>query len=1334
MPGNAKKKCPKAGNLYVEVRRQNKDSPKKWDKLSQNCAMKLGGGHVDSRAASTKDNTTYKNLCAGGYTLMVKPTAEEAGFDITEKIEQKGKVLQDEKNVGTGHAQSGVTIEDQKTRMHYYRFYPFILRVVVEDDQGKKLEGVTIKATGGPEALAPKTTDKKGLADFGYVKKAEYTLEASPPPQVKGAHKVFLPAPKGEGREGKVDHQEPGKDPYKVVIAPVARIYLKLVFQDPENNERNFPKDFELKMNFEGELPDKTKVKVVKVGDNGIVGSDGNACVEVPRSVKSFTLDFQQKEASFIVCEKRGEAAKTQDLKKEGDLNRDDLTTYRAFKLPAKEWTLRNSEWEVSGTSAYSRDEKKFSNLESPQTSVGAAGGPVKLLLKPHWQYTRFVYYDRWLKPDKRISIPPIFVQGFLDKAAVAGATDTESNWTINADDKEVRQCLPWIIQEPKKAKPDDKVLLKFETKDDSFIETAADKSARKIVSGTKHDTPSADRLRFYDLPKLWKSQVYYCRLGAGGTVDKENRFEKLAAKPTSAAEPLIFCLDDIVLTDDKLKPIAWTPAEPASIFSHFFNDKKPDNSAVANVSPEGIYKPDSANKKSFFTKKPDDDANKPGEKDRNYIADYPDWTRLVAAQGNLFDVFHQRTIESTPPAPTEVVGARAGVRWVDATAAFSGIGTWDFAPTPPAIAADSKPKPRRLLYDSASPYTPKRPSRTNKPFFVIHPFFEHRFAERYNAPYNKAQDEGGGRFDMALVRCCDAVPNAGDATKLDEVAINLHFFRFAFKFTADPASDAGMVTTPGGPYPHKSKAEYQELIIKNVNARWNGNDAVNSFRARLVPSDANQRLQIQVLWFAQALPFDLAHIEVNVLPTTHDGRDNRGSYDGTGESQTKSYQEWGDFHTSAHECGHADTLPDEYNERWDGASCGRLSLKCNTPADPYEPDGRLMDGASGADKPMMNTVHTMRNRYFWHSAEWARVVCNNIKFKVHYKAGAGAEYPDYQVPPHENDDRTYAFWPIEAQLDHNLPAVAPFSSNRGKVDLFLYTLGKEKFSRDVLPSLENPPGATLYDGVLYLLIKLKCTLGPTPIPVLTTHADHLKAQQLLDALANAAKKFNHRFYATGVARDGTDQKWTFTRALLYVSPRFVVANFANNALVADIDTKLKPHFEINVQPAAAASAEWVVNPVSPDLVSAANWQSSTTTAGKPRNDARILSLDTMITAYHAIDGADLVARVNKLNEIIAKADEYVADPAGGTIAPVHAMKARSNDRKRYYERCAASDKLKINYRAASMLDDVRNLFVKYLPGLLGIYKLPNDIGEADLKPFLTPLNLTNSPDVHKTP
>src|SRR5262249_23214927 len=114
-----------------------------------------------------------------------------------------------------------------------------------------------------------------------------------------------------------------------------------------------------------------------------------------------------------------------------------------------------------------------------------------------------------------------------------------------------------------------------------------------------------------------------------------------------------------------------------------------------------------------------------------NYIADYPDWTRLVIAKGNCFDAFDQRVRDGASIG----VGARAAVQWLD-SASISAPGT-----------------------------NPSRPSSTLKPFFAIKPFHE-QVHPRFSI----------GRYDQVCLRCCDVDGNA-------EVGMMMQYYRFFFRF-----------------------------------------------------------------------------------------------------------------------------------------------------------------------------------------------------------------------------------------------------------------------------------------------------------------------------------------------------------------------------------------------------------------------------------------------------------------------------------------------------------------------------------------------------------------------
>jgi len=182
MPGNATVKCPGSfGHLYIEVRRQNRKKPNKWHKLSKKCGFELQGGDVDKRSATVWKSTMYKNLCAGGYTLVLSPAGREAECDIEVDIERKSEAEATGAALNAMAPTSNVSIVNDTTQMQFFKFYPYELLVdVVAKDTRESLKGVTVKATRTSDGkqLKAKKTGRGGRADFGIVPRAsQYDLE-----------------------------------------------------------------------------------------------------------------------------------------------------------------------------------------------------------------------------------------------------------------------------------------------------------------------------------------------------------------------------------------------------------------------------------------------------------------------------------------------------------------------------------------------------------------------------------------------------------------------------------------------------------------------------------------------------------------------------------------------------------------------------------------------------------------------------------------------------------------------------------------------------------------------------------------------------------------------------------------------------------------------------------------------------------------------------------------------------------------------------------------------------------------------------------------------------
>jgi hypothetical protein len=483
--------------------------------------------------------------------------------------------------------------------------------------------------------------------------------------------------------------------------------------------------------------------------------------------------------------------------------------------------------------------------------------------------------------------------------------------------------------------------------------------------------------LKLYDLPKVWKSQKYYTRFSdnTGEFFDKASTFEDKIKASSSADTPLIFSLDDIVLTDAALQAVTLTANDKVAVFFHKFVQA----AEAGSTSPVGVYNFDSGATASYQTK-----LDMTG---KYYIFDYPNWVRLVITQQNLWDTFSERTVEG---GSNLVIGARAAVRWVDATSLAPSIAT--------------------LPLGQKSPFNMKVGSVTAKDFFSVQPYYEQRYSlsgTKYSGPNSSQQ--GIGRFDMAVLRCCDREDDK-------EVFFVFEYLRLLFNFAAPPKNAP-------------SQPAYMDNLCANVAARWNGNETgangSNNVRTQLLPQDDTKKIKGYVVWFLQPVPSSLpnaatrAHFLINVNAGA--GRAFMSAGNGYGEfgndcDAPENAYATGSY-TAAHEVGHGNSLPDEYSERGWGCSWGELSFWCRLPGDPYDADGRVSFGVgpegTQQDSGMMNGVVKVRNRYFWHAAEFAKAAAQ-LSFKVKYDT-----YEDYKIPPHDKaPTQHFTGWPIADAVD----------------------------------------------------------------------------------------------------------------------------------------------------------------------------------------------------------------------------------------------------------------------------------------------------------------------------
>ncbi len=904
------------------------------------------------------------------------------------------------------------------------------------------------------------------------------------------------------------------------------KVNLQLKFKDPAQRVLVFPKDFPI------QVFNRNRLGEYKTDESGKVS------FEIDRKYDWVTFKFG---GNKLFIDNGDSSTETTELKRWSD--RDAIKTDNYFGS-SKSWGLIESIWDFSeepkyidGAAAYKKDEGKIYLFDSPTKNwvrrIGEVDAPVVLTLDPNWQFARFEYFDRYYGHSdhghERVNIPTVLVQGYYgDKTMVL---EDYGHWTLQKD--KVSECvhaIPWIRQKDshgaKTEKPSKKCLLMFETAPGTFS-VSADKTDRKIEvlkSSVPADAnrlkPSADRLKLYDLPATWKSAKYFTRFKNGAAYDGkfyEAWDDPDHAKSKDQAKPLIFSLDDVVLTNSSDQPFKLNKDEKITVFYHRF--KKAYNE-VANLSPEGIYKPDAV--EGYYSNL------KLAGDDYNYLTEYPNWVRLVAGITALFDCFDHRTKKG-------IFGARAGVRWYNPQASGTAAG-------------------KNIGY----------PSAVAKQFFALQPYYgqmHHETWSQYKNPNSPSFRIG--RFDLALLRCCDRDND-------NEIFMVMEYFRLRYNF--DPASiHAGNVG---------AQKTFQQGSFQALMNRWNGNDAVSNDRVEFLPQDNTKKLQGECLFFVHPAASDKdAHFRMKVYNAVALGqRAWMNSTNGTGEvddNDNAPDQTWAqNSFTLAHEFGHGGSLPDEYYERMNWNSQGVAGILCNIPGDPFVDEGSIFDtsnsfygaayvpgnaAATTALFPMMNHQVDRRNRHLWHAAEYSR---KHIGEKFLVKIGA--TYPEYRIPGHPKyPKQTYVYWPANAAINYT-------KGTRGKMDVYLHVAGKDRYTVTLLPNQYG--GANPFEGFLTVLLKVKLTAAPT-----------VNAKAVRNLVRNAILPLNGTLYSTGdidVTTDAGKETVTMSKCYLRVTPRFLMTNVpvggnaaVYNAATNQLQTNVGTHLDLQVTDKAGGGA-----------------------------------------------------------------------------------------------------------------------------------------------------------------
>ena len=461
------------------------------------------------------------------------------------------------------------------------------------------------------------------------------------------------------------------------IAPPISRIYLRLRFVDPDGVVRDFPTNYPVTVRFGTGAGSKTVNRTVQAG--GLVTVDARTA----NPWQSFTLEFPATDIPYIICEALGSPPASPPLFHlaaglAGVVNHGQ----RYFSLP-KQWSMGQADWSPPvfvGNGRYDSPPGVIAHTLSPPAdiSIGTPASPVVLTLIPHWHFARWEFYDRYFgnahldSPPraahrKRISTPALPVEAFRNNPNVGGAAapDTVSRWEIDLGSQSLLQAFPFVLRRDAGgvalSPPDGAHLgLRFHTAANTVVYSRTDQ-LRVLAVSPPPAVPGPDRLRYYDIPTIWKSTKYYVRRTVSSP-PAPGKFINTAtvaeiAQAESKDSPLVFSLDDLVLRvgnpagAGSVGGATASPPTRVALFNHRFDGQLPDSSF------HGVYK--------MLSPPPSPPTDVPASDvtvTNHYVYDYPDWTRLAIAQGNLFDVFDRRT----PDVAGQVVGARAAVRWVD--------------------------------------------------------------------------------------------------------------------------------------------------------------------------------------------------------------------------------------------------------------------------------------------------------------------------------------------------------------------------------------------------------------------------------------------------------------------------------------------------------------------------------------------------------------------------------------------------------------------------------------------------------------------------------------------
>ncbi len=252
---------------------------------------------------------------------------------------------------------------------------------------------------------------------------------------------------------------------------------------------------------------------------------------------------------------------------------------------------------------------------------------------------------------------------------------------------------------------------------------------------------------------------------------------------------------------------------------------------------------------------------------------------------------------------------------------------------------------------------------------------------------------------------------------------------------------------------------DWVNSTFKNLTNEWN-DAANNQLVSLLYEKNSDDIHQVNIRFYLEQVTKPNQHTIIMVHPSGTPGRSSMGKEKGQIRANQNVRDGNGRF-TAAHEFGHAQSLDDDYHEKWNNCCYWQMGFVDFKPGAPFIKD------AYG----MMQSNMTVRSRYYWHFAVWCNkefipkekcefsvIKKNEDDYKLMLDAADSGDPRDMA-----KDSRTYCNYPAKT-----LRNTKNEKSGKGTFDLHLYPLGPDPYSKGGLKSGLN------FTGIIILPVNLR--------------------------------------------------------------------------------------------------------------------------------------------------------------------------------------------------------------------------------------------------------------------